>query len=244
MSKLTLFRHAQASFMAEDYDNLSKKGIEQSRQLGAHLASIGAGFDQVYIGPLKRHQQTFDEVQKAYEAANLPLPIPAYLPTLAEHHGPENLKMMRSVLHEVNPKVVEWEASSIAALNDPKKKKYYELKIFTWFMDAWANGKFEKYQTEEFQTWRNFRISTRQALDKMMSDAPSGSNVAAFTSGGVVASITGFAYDLPSESMVIDMNSIVRNTSYSEYLFSGEKISLMSFNNIDHLKGEEFITFV
>ena len=42
---LLLVRHGQASFGAADYDQLSGRGVEQSRRLGDWLADGGHRFD-------------------------------------------------------------------------------------------------------------------------------------------------------------------------------------------------------
>ena len=39
MSRLFLIRHAQASFLSENYDQLSDHGIDQAKILGESLAS-------------------------------------------------------------------------------------------------------------------------------------------------------------------------------------------------------------
>ena len=58
MSHLTLVRHGQASFLADDYDQLSERGLVQSERLGKYWSSILNGpFDLVVYGPAKRHLQ-------------------------------------------------------------------------------------------------------------------------------------------------------------------------------------------
>ena len=55
MSRLFMVRHAQASFGGPDYDQLSEVGEEQARRLGAHWVQQGMIFDQIFIGPRRRH---------------------------------------------------------------------------------------------------------------------------------------------------------------------------------------------
>ena len=62
VSRILLVRHGQASFGADDYDNLSPTGHEQSRVLGAALAARGLTADVVVAGEMKRHAQTAAEV--------------------------------------------------------------------------------------------------------------------------------------------------------------------------------------
>ena len=68
MGNLYLVRHGQASFGADDYDQLSPKGREQGLRLGQYwrekAQSLGqhqaSPFDAVLIGTLKRHRQTWE----------------------------------------------------------------------------------------------------------------------------------------------------------------------------------------
>ena len=58
MGTLYLVRHGQASFGAQDYDQLSELGQRQSLRLGEYFKLKGLRFEQVLTGTLKRHQQT------------------------------------------------------------------------------------------------------------------------------------------------------------------------------------------
>ena len=87
MSKIYFFRHAQASFGADNYDELSAKGKLQSLELGKYLVSKKQRFDRVYVGPLKRQQHTFEIVKKVYDENNLFLPEPILEKGLLEHNG-------------------------------------------------------------------------------------------------------------------------------------------------------------
>ena len=56
MTVLYLIRHGQASFGAEDYDQLSELGRRQSVLLGTHLRQTQPPLDAIYAGSL-RHQK-------------------------------------------------------------------------------------------------------------------------------------------------------------------------------------------
>ena len=47
MSKIYFFRHAQASFGADNYDELSAKGILQSLELGKYLVSKKPHYENI-----------------------------------------------------------------------------------------------------------------------------------------------------------------------------------------------------
>src|SRR5689334_12964523 len=71
MGSLYLVRHGQASFGAADYDQLSAKGHEQCRHLGAYWRERGQRFDAVFTGTLKRHAQSLAGIVEGY-AEDLP----------------------------------------------------------------------------------------------------------------------------------------------------------------------------
>ena len=62
MGTLYLVRHGQASFGAEDYDQLSDLGRRQSVRLGEYFASRAVRFDGLIAGTLRRHKQTLEGI--------------------------------------------------------------------------------------------------------------------------------------------------------------------------------------
>ena len=70
MGTLLLIRHGQASYGEADYDRLSTRGHEQAKALGRFLATQRV--DHVFVGPLRRHQQTLaGAIEAAPEVSNL-----------------------------------------------------------------------------------------------------------------------------------------------------------------------------
>src|SRR5260370_32017244 len=65
MAELYLVRHGQASFGAENYDELSPSGRTQSLWLGEYFAQAKLRFDRVVIGTMQRHRQTADAILTA-----------------------------------------------------------------------------------------------------------------------------------------------------------------------------------
>ena len=58
MASIYLIRHGQASFGAEDYDQLSTLGCRQAEVTGQYLRDAGIRLDAVYSGDLSRQQET------------------------------------------------------------------------------------------------------------------------------------------------------------------------------------------
>ncbi|WP_299356731.1 histidine phosphatase family protein [uncultured Shimia sp.] len=73
---LHLVRHAQASFGAADYDNLSALGHRQSEALGTALRHQGVRPDAVFIGAQKRHRQTWEGMAKGMGLQVKPTVLP------------------------------------------------------------------------------------------------------------------------------------------------------------------------
>ena len=129
MSKLLLIRHAQASLLAKDYDNLSNKGREQSRLLGAYLVKESYAFDKVYIGPLRRHQQTYQEVHAIYQANQLDLPTPILIQELDEHRSMDTMREIEDLLSQHYPHFRQWNTAMATNPTPKLKMKMVLLKM-------------------------------------------------------------------------------------------------------------------
>jgi broad specificity phosphatase PhoE len=111
---LHLIRHGQASFGADDYDNLSPKGIEQSVALGEALSQQESKFDHVIVGPHRRHIQTFEGIKKGYKFADLPDPViderfaENQLMEIAQHFIPQILNSNKTT-NEIYHVSLPWE---------------------------------------------------------------------------------------------------------------------------------------
>src|SRR5574338_803881 len=71
MAELYLVRHGQASFGADNYDQLSLLGREQGQLLGEYFAEREIVFDHVLLGTMNRHRQTAEAIfQGATEGAS------------------------------------------------------------------------------------------------------------------------------------------------------------------------------
>ena len=73
MGTLYLVRHGQASFGAEDYDQLSDLGHRQAVRLGEYFRHKGLVFDAVLVGTLRRHAQTWAGIAEGAGLAHTPL---------------------------------------------------------------------------------------------------------------------------------------------------------------------------
>ena len=242
MSKLIYFRHAQASYGKPDYDQLSEKGYLQSEILGRHLAEGKTVFDHIYVGPLKRHRQTLSKVQEAYANAGLPLPAPITMQELDEHRGPDILKQVLHELKNDDPQIGEWEA---IREKDPSQNVKMGLLIFDRAMELWATGALEKYQPSKYLNWSQFKDQVARGYQQVLKNHASekGVTIGLFTSGGTISAIMGHTLGIAENRDIIKLNGVVQNTSKTEIMFSGSRVTLKRFNEVSHLP-EDLKTYV
>src|SRR5262250_2290060 len=107
MGRLVLIRHAQASFLESNYDQLSSIGAEQARRLGQYWVRRKLSFHRVYSGPRIRQKDTVRIVAAAYRGAGLPFPEPVVMEEFDEYHGDAVLEQALPQLLEKDEKVRE-----------------------------------------------------------------------------------------------------------------------------------------
>jgi len=236
LSKLYLIRHAQASFLSADYDNLSDHGHRQSTALGEYYAKKGLLFDKVYVGPLKRHHQTYQRVKEAYGAADLAFPRAIEYDELKEYEGMDVMGNVRKDLEIHHPQFKAWFAEMDTNPNHKTK-----MTMVVTYLNLWATNTLRFDLPEGAQTFAGFRATAEKGLAKMMKGNEKGQTIAAFSSGGCIAAMLGKVMDIQNNGKTMGFNLVMRNTAISEVLFSGNRLSLMTFNDLQHLS-EEMVT--
>ncbi len=236
MSKIYFFRHAQASYLADNYDKLSKKGELQSAELGKYLVEKKIQFDKIFVGPLERQKHTCEIVSGVFAQNNMSFPESVLVEGLKEHSGTEAVKLAYPQLME-NERVKRLQQDIEA---NPKLMRRNTLLIFQYFMDEWSVG---NIQVEGIESWRAFRLAVKKGLDNILQNTGKGETIGVFTSGGTIASITAESLNIADETRVAAMNFSIRNTSFSSFLFSKNQFNLLSFNELPHLQND-MITFV
>ena len=236
MSKIYLFRHAQASIGKENYDVLSTKGELQAAELGKYLCKEKLIFDKVYVGDLRRQKHTLEIVSDQYNKNGISIPKPIVLENLNEHQATE-------VMKSEFPKMME--DPYIKSLKDkiekdPKKQHSYMMLGFKYFLHKWVKN---EIIVEGIIPWKKFRINSTNALKSIVNETKKGETIGVFSSGGTISSIVSEVLKLKNELVVADLNFSIRNTSFSSLLYSNNEINLLSFNELPHLK-DDMITFV
>ena len=236
MSKIYLFRHAQASIGKVNYDVLSTKGEKQAAELGKYLCEEKLIFDRVYVGNLQRQKHTQEIVAKEYKNSGLFMPKAIMLEGLNEHQATEAMKIEMPKM--VNDKYLK--SLKEKFIKNPEKKHSFMMLGFKYFLHKWVNN---EIIVEGIIPWKEFRKNSINALNKIKSETKKGEQIAVFSSGGTISSMIGKVLGIEDEIVVADLNFSVRNTSFSKLLYSNKETNLLTFNELPHLR-DEMITFV
>jgi broad specificity phosphatase PhoE len=220
MSTLYLVRHGQASFGADNYDQLSALGQEQVRMLGRYFTELGERIDHIYSGALRRQTQTAEIIAAELGASAPPISIE---PAFDEYDSDVILQTFAKSLPPA-----ELMASGWPELRHDRKK-------FQLFLEraarAWVEAQIE---AEEMTPWHGFHGRISQALEHIMRARGRSKTLLISTSGGVIGTIVAHVMGL-SNHMGIELNWAVHNASITRLIYSSEKVSLSMFNALPHL---------
>ena len=238
MGRLYLIRHAQASFLSQNYDQLSRLGEKQARLLGEYWARRNVVFDRVSTGPALRHQHTAQLVSDAYQKAGRDFPSPTIAAEFDEFQGEAVLSESLPQLLATNPKIREWHSALQSSSDDFTKRASFQ-RLFEAVISMWVSGGITPPTAEP---WRHFCAHVNRGLSAFLVKACKGEIAAIFTSGGPISVAVQRALHL-SEQDTLRVAWVSRNCSFSEFLFSGERFMLSSFNTFSHLEDESLITY-
>ena len=237
MSILFLVRHGQASFLERNYDKLSAKGEQQSRMLGEYWAGLKLGFDRVYSGPKVRQRETARLVGEVYQRAGLPWPEPVVLPEFDEFQAEVVMERTLPQLIESDSDIRRMHQAFKDSKTQPEQFKTFQ-QIFEVVIGRWADG---KLPLEGIEPWADFSARVQRGLAKFPENGDHGQRIAIFSSGGPVGVAMQRALDLSTEA-TLKAAWMVRNCSYSEFLFSAGRFTLSSYNATPHFTDPEFLT--
>ena len=221
MSILHLIRHGQASFGADDYDNLSPKGIEQSIALGKALSEKESKFDHVIVGPHRRHIQTFEGIKQGYKFAELPDPViddrfaENQLMEIAQHYIPIMLNTEKS-MKEIFSEVPIWK----------RRKEFF--KYFNIIAKKWILGEYD-FSKNKFETYKDFRKRIKVAKNKVHNLMKDDNHTMVVSSGGAITGIYSECEPLTVDEIM--QNSFeIKNASVSTFIKQNQGFTLESFN--------------
>jgi len=236
LAYLTLVRHGQATAFEKITDRLSPLGETQATKLAQFWIRRQITFDEVYTGSLIRQKRTEELVSAEYNAAGGRWPRAQVLPELNEYEADLVIRHLAPKLAAQDQefrKLVESSGSE-----GPDRNRRFQ-RMFEALMTRWVAG---TLSTPEVEPWPAFRERVGRGLRRLTRGGQSGRRVVAFTSGGFIGAAVQIALSAPDPSG-LEVNWRVRNCSLTEFLFSGERLSLDTFNAIPHLEDPALRSF-
>ena len=220
MGTLYLVRHGQASFGADDYDQLSDLGQRQSVRLGEYFAHQGLRFDGLIAGTLRRHKQTLAGILQGMGQAG-------------EHLAWDGLNEYDSqaVIAAVHPQPLE-------KATTPEMVRHH-FRLLRDGLAQWMAGAASPRGMPSYADWV---AGIAGALDHVRANHY-GQKVLVVTSGGPIATAVGHVLGT-SPATTIELNLRIRNTSVSELAFTPKRHALVTFNTLPHLDAPELRDWV
>jgi broad specificity phosphatase PhoE len=219
MGTLYLVRHGQASFGAEDYDQLSPLGEQQSLRLGQYWRERGVRFDAVLSGTLRRHAQTWAGIAEGAGYANDVLPWQG----LNEYDS-------AAVIAAIHPH----------PLQKPDTPELYRhhFRLLRDGLRQWMNG---VVSPRGMPSYTDFLAGVTGALDHVRQNCEG--HVLLVSSGGPIATAVGHVLGTTPETS-IELNMRIRNSAVTEFTFTPKRHTLLSYNTLPHLDRPELAGWV
>jgi broad specificity phosphatase PhoE len=238
MGRVFLVRHAQASFLEPDYDKLSPTGATQARVLGEYWARHKIAFNRVCIGPRVRHRDTENAVRESYARHGLNFPQSVMLDEFDEFQGDVVLEKSLPLLCETSASIRELDAAVRTANSPPQRRRNFQ-KLFETVVTMWVKG---ELAVDGVESWQSFIARVHRGLSQFLSHAEKNEISVIFTSGGPVAAAVQRALQLSAEQ-TLSVAWMARNCSYSEFVFSGDRFTMSTFNSFQHLDDPALLTY-
>jgi broad specificity phosphatase PhoE len=227
MGHLTLVRHGQASFGADDYDQLSPLGQQQSFRLGEYwreskgLASPlnEQPIEAVLMGSLKRHRQTWEGIA---EGAQLSL-TPQVWPGLNEYDS-------HALIATIHPE-------PLAKPDSPEMYKHH-FRLLRTALQKWMAG---ETAPKGMPSYVDFAQGIQDVLTHVRTHYQG--RVLVVSSGGPISTAVGQVLSAPADTS-IELNLRIRNTALTEFVFTPSRHMLLSYNNLPHLDTQEHQSWV
>jgi broad specificity phosphatase PhoE len=220
MGAIYLVRHGQASFGAENYDQLSPLGMEQTRLLGEWQRACELPLSKVVIGPARRHAQSAEHFQSGSQTRHAPLLIPGL-----------NEFDHEQVLYRYRPDLRE-KAALAAYLSTTANPRRAFQDLFAVAVERWLSGEFDE---EYAESWPSFQQRCWKGLHQIIEQAGPSQDIWVFTSGGPITAIAQQLLTIP-DSHIFNLNWSLVNAGVTRLLYSGNRLSLSYLNNHAHLE--------
>src|SRR5208282_2957700 len=112
-------------------------------------------------------------------------------------------------------------------------------KLFEAVIGKWVAG---EIAAPGIESWPEFCSRVERGLAQVVRNTPPAAGAVVFTSAGTIAGAMRRALHLSAED-TLRLTWMSRNASFSEFLASGERFTLSTFNAHPHLDGDGLLTY-
>ncbi|AZG73076.1 histidine phosphatase family protein [Shewanella livingstonensis] len=226
MANIYLIRHGQASFGAQNYDNLSSLGHRQARHLGEHFNQRDIRPTHVICGNMTRHLQTRDaclatlsppllhdslQISADWNEFNHENVIAVHRPDLAKPEA------MKQYLHQ--------QASPTRAFIE-----LFSQAIYQWQQAPNAN--------DYSETWQHFSQRVTTGLTQLSTQTGQDDTVFVFTSGGAISAAIMQSLSIPG-AQFFNINKQIVNCSVTQLQLKQQRLSLITMNEHGFFDGSQ-----
>ena len=219
MGTLYLVRHGQASFGAENYDELSSLGQQQSLRLGEYFKYKGIAFDAALTGTLTRQVQTFAGICKGMGTELQALQWPG----LNEYDS-------EAVIGAIHP-------HKLAKPTNPEIYRQH-FRLLKDGLRQWMAG---VVSPKGMPSYNDFVAGVNDALEHVKNNFSG--NVLLVSSGGPISTAVGQVLGTSPEA-TIELNLRIRNCSVTEFAFTPKRHMLVTYNTLPHLDAPEHSSWI
>jgi broad specificity phosphatase PhoE len=221
LSRIYLVRHGQATFGADDYDQLTEAGIAQCAQLARHWCAMGRRVDRVYAGTLRRQRASAEAFVHALAGNDSDaLPVRT-LPGLEEYDHRALLAALDG--GRLSP--------------EPQDRREFHRRL-SRALYAWIGG-----ELAGVESYVHFRDRCAAALARLLAETGRGTNVVVFASAGSLAAAMQPTLGMPDRAL-IQLKLTFYNSGASCLLFDGETLTIESLNSVAHLEQPGFMHLI
>lgn len=189
MASIYLMRHGQASFGADDYDQLSELGQQQATLLGGSLVAKMPRPDKVVCGTMLRHRQTADASLRAFGADDVPEIISDANWNEYDH---------QQMLGALDERLLTPTGVKAFLANESNPKQAFE-KVYIKAVSRWMSG---DYDGDYVEPWQQFKDRVLKGLQQVVNASEDCKHVLVYTSGGPISLIAQSLLGAPEPQMM------------------------------------------
>ena len=238
MSRVVLVRHAQASFLEPNYDKLCATGEVQARLLGEYWARRGVLFSRAWSGPRVRQVQTARLAEEAYRKLGREFPELAVMNEFDEFPAEAVLKLGLPHVLERSQQVRHLHRAFELARDSGERKRSFQ-QMFETVIGMWVRG---ELVIDGVESWQDFCVRVDRGIATIVNSVTPAGDSVVFTSGGPIGVAMRRALNL-SHADTLQLTWMSRNASFAEFLSSGDRFTLSTFNAHPHLEDESLLTY-